>query len=106
MPLALGLVVVVALIPAVAWLMRRSGLAARGTHAGLRVVAQLPLGPRERVVIIEAGDRRWMLGVSPAGITRLGTLPPGQAPDGPAGYPAAQGASRFAELLKRFTPAP
>jgi flagellar protein FliO/FliZ len=104
MPLAFGLVVVLALIPAAAWLMRRSGLAPRGSNAGLRVVAQLPLGPRDRVVIIEVGDRRWMLGVGAAGITRLGTLPPGETPAGTDAAPPGSG--RFADLLKRFTPAP
>jgi flagellar protein FliO/FliZ len=104
LPLVGGLLVVLALIPAAAWLMRRSGFAPRASHTGLRVVAQLPLGPRERVVIVEAGDRRWMLGVSAAGITRLGTLPPGEPPADPG--PGAPGAGRFADVIKRFTSTP
>jgi len=104
MPLLFGLVAVLALIPAAAWLARRSGFAPRTSTSGLRVVAQLALGPRERVVIIEAGDRRLLLGVSPAGITRLGTLAPGEpSADGAPGVPAA---GRFADIIKRFTSTP
>jgi len=104
MPLAFGLVVVLALIPAAAWLLRRSGFAARAASSGMRVVGQLALGPRERVVIVEAGERRWVLGVSPAGITRLGTLPAGEPPC--AAAPTGAPAGRFAEVFKRFTSTP
>lgn len=112
LPLVLGFIVVLALIPAAAWIMRRSGLAPRGGASGLRIGGQLAVGPRERVVIIEAGDRRWLIGVTPTGITRLGTLPPAEgspadagsalpAPAGPAG-----GAGGFADLLRRMVTKP
>jgi flagellar protein FliO/FliZ len=98
--MVLGLLVVVAMIPAAAWLLRRSGFTRQQPTAGLRVVAQLPLGPRERLVIVDAGERRWVLGVSPAGIARLGTLAAGSMPDP---TPPAPAAGRFADVLKRFT---
>ncbi len=97
-PLLLGLLLVLALIPAAAWLLRRAGLAQPASAAGLRVVAQLPLGPRDRIVIIEAADRRWVLGVSAAGIQRLGTLPPGG--DGDAPPPAAE--RSFSDIFRRL----
>jgi flagellar protein FliO/FliZ len=97
-PLLIGLLLVLALIPAAAWLLRRAGLAQPASTAGLRVVAQLPLGPRDRIVIIEVADRRWLLGVSAAGIQRLGTLPPGG--DGDA---APQGSHRsFSDIFRRL----
>ncbi len=102
LPLLGGLIVVLAMIPAAAWLLRRAGIAQRPSVSGLRVVSQLALGPRERVVIVEAGERRWLLGVSAAGITRLGTLPPGsRAEDAPGAEPTP---GRFADLIKRFAP--
>jgi flagellar protein FliO/FliZ len=99
-PLLLALLLVLALIPAAAWLLRRAGLAQPNSAAGLRVVAQLPLGPRERVVIIEVADRRWLLGVGAAGITRLGTLPPGSesAPEA-SNAPAERS---FADIIRRL----
>jgi flagellar protein FliO/FliZ len=98
-PLLMGLLLVLALIGAAAWLLRRAGLAQPGSTAGLRVVAQMALGPRERLVIIEIADRRWLLGVSAAGITRLGTLPPGSEGSVP---PTAGGERSFADLIRRF----
>jgi flagellar protein FliO/FliZ len=105
-PLIFGFIAVIALIPAAAWLLRRTGLANRNGASGLRITGQLALGPRERLVIVEAGDRRWLLGVGPGGITRLGTLPAAPAgADGTAGGSAAAAApAGFADLLKRFTP--
>lgn len=98
-PLLLGMLLVLALIPAAAWLLRRSGLAQPGAAGGLRIVAQLPLGPRDRLVIVEAGDRRWLLGVSASGIRRLGTLPPG----GDAGDTPGAGPPRsFADIFRRL----
>jgi len=106
MPLIVGFIAVIALIPAAAWLLRRTGLAKRSGGSGLRIAGQLALGPRERLVIVEAGDRRWLLGVGPGGITRLGTLP--AAPPGSDatadGSAAARTPAGFADLLKRFMP--
>jgi flagellar protein FliO/FliZ len=98
-PLVLGLLFVLALIPAAAWLLRRAGLAQPAAASGLRVVAQLPLGPRDRVVIIEVGDRRWLLGVSAAGIQRLGTLPPG---DDTGAAPPATSQGGFPDIIRRL----
>jgi flagellar protein FliO/FliZ len=99
-PLLLGLLFVLALIPAAAWVLRRAGLARPASRSGLRVVDQLPLGPRERLLIVEVGDRRWLLGLSPAGIQRLGTLPPGTGVDSP---PEDAPGRSFADVIKRLT---
>jgi flagellar protein FliO/FliZ len=94
-----GLLFVLALIPAAAWLMRRAGLAQPAAASGLRVVAQLTLGPRDRVVIIEVADRRWLLGVSAAGIQRLGTLPAGDEAGAP---PPAASQGGFSDIVRRL----
>jgi flagellar protein FliO/FliZ len=78
MPMALALAAILGLIGAALWVMRRMGLAPRGGTGQLRLVTQLALGPRERVVIVEAGERWWMLGVGAGGITRLGSMPKGE----------------------------
>jgi flagellar protein FliO/FliZ len=59
----------------------------------MKVVGQLPLGPRERLVIVEAGERWLLLGVTAASINRVGTLPKGALPD------AAPAGAGFAQLL-------
>ena len=69
---AVSLAVVVGLIIVGAWLVRRSPLGGVARRSGaMSVVATLPLGPKERLVLVEALDRKFLLGVSPAGITAL-----------------------------------
>jgi flagellar protein FliO/FliZ len=102
-PLA-AFVLILALIPVALWLLKRSpmGRFSGGAPGGpMRVVAALPLAPNQRIVTIEVGagaDRRWLvLGVTPAGINTLHTLPP-QA-ESAAATPGAL--PIFAQLLAR-----
>ena len=94
MPTIVGLLVVLALVPLAVWLLRRLRVGGAAPAGGLRVVAQLALGPRERVVVVEAGDRCLVLGVSGAGIQRLGTLSRDALP------PAATTPLPFVALLR------
>jgi flagellar protein FliO/FliZ len=100
-PLA-SFIAVLALIPVALWLLKRTPLGAgAATPAGMRVIASLPIAPNQRLLTVEVGqgsDRQWLvLGVTPAGIRTLHTLPP-QA-DLPAA-PATTGLS-FAQLMGR-----
>jgi len=97
LPMLLALAAVVALIPIAIWLLKKFGgtQPAAAQSAGLKVVTQLALGPRERVVVLEAGDRWLLLGVTATSIQRIGTLPKGAMP--PSAAP-------FAALLARATP--
>lgn len=92
----LGLILVLILLMAAAyWLRKVQGQ--RGLGGGLmRVVAALPLGTRERIVIVEVGDTWLVLGITAQGITPLHTLPKGEAP------PPAELFTPFADKLKEF----
>jgi flagellar protein FliO/FliZ len=69
-----GLVVVVALIFASLWLMKKLA-APRGAAAGvLRIVGGMAVGPRERVVLVELGDTWLVLGVAPGRVNMLHQL--------------------------------
>jgi flagellar protein FliO/FliZ len=97
--LAVSLVVVVALIVAIAWMARRLRLAPQGAAGALRVLAQVPVGPRERVVLLAVGDRQALVGVSGAGITSLALL--GEDVSLPPGTPAAPaGEATLAERMR------
>ena len=107
-PLA-AFVGILLLIPVALWLLKRTPLgAASAASAGLRVVAALPLAPNQRLLTVEVGqgdDRRWLvLGVSPAGIRTLHTMPP-QA-DVPAATHSGTGMPTFARLLARTSAEP
>lgn len=93
-PLILTLIFVLALIPVAVWMLKRLGTGSVAGAGGMRVVAQLSLGQRERLVVVEAGERWLVLGVTPSAINRVGTLPKGELPDAPAAGTA------FASLLK------
>jgi flagellar protein FliO/FliZ len=94
-------VLILALIPAALWLLKRTPMGAAASNGPMRLVASLPLAPNQRLLTVEVGtgdDRRWLvLGVTPAGINTLHTLPPQAEPlaTAPTGLP------RFADLLQR-----
>lgn len=70
-----GFAVVIALIFASLWLLKRLS-APRGQAAGLlKVIAATAVGPRERVVVVELGDNWLVLGVAPGQVTSLHQLP-------------------------------
>ena len=99
-PLA-AFALIVALIPAALWLLKRTPLGGAGAAGVMRVVAALPLAPNQRLVTVEVGsgdDRRWLvLGVSAAGIHTLHTLPPQAEP----AATSAVALPLFAQLLHR-----
>jgi flagellar protein FliO/FliZ len=68
----LSLVLVVAFIFAAAWIVRRMPLGLGRGNGPLKVLAALPLGPRERLVLIEARGEELLIAVSPAGVFNVG----------------------------------
>lgn len=68
--LVLGLIAVIALILVLAWLVRRLNVLP-GQRAGMQVVAVLPLGQRERAVLIQVGEQQLLLGVSGSQVSLL-----------------------------------
>ena len=71
---AFGTIVAVgALLIGARWLMRLTN--AHGIAAeALRVVASLPVGQRERVVVVQVGERQLMLGVAPGRVALIHEL--------------------------------
>jgi len=94
-------VLILALIPAALWLLKRTPMGGAGANGLMRVVGALPLSPSQRLVTVEVGsgdERRWLvLGVSPGSIATLHEMAP-QAEPPATGAPALPG---FAQLLQR-----
>lgn len=96
----LGLVVVIALIFAAGWLLKKIGPRARATGA-VHVVGGASVGPREKVVVVRFGDRTLLLGVAPGHVSLLHMADAAELPgavdatvaDGPA-------TPRFADRLR------
>jgi flagellar protein FliO/FliZ len=68
----LSLALVVGFIFAAAWVVRRMPLGLGRSTGPLKVLAALPLGPRERLVLVEARGEELLIAVSPAGVFNVG----------------------------------
>ena len=92
----LTMLLALAFVLALAWLalkllrarMQPRAAPGQGDDA-LRFVRALPVGPKERVVVIEHRGARWLLGVSGGGISTLAHWPAQGSAQGPAQPPAA-----------------
>ncbi len=104
-PLASGgrvmmvLLLILALIVVLAWLVHKTrvlgGLHSLGGQAqGLRIVATLPLGMKEKIVVLQAGEKQLLVGITAQQITLLSEL------DEPLPV-ASEGPASFQELLKK-----
>jgi flagellar protein FliO/FliZ len=73
----LGLAIVLGLIVAAGWFMKRFSL---GPSAGglVKVIAGASIGQRERVVVVEVGETWMVLGVAPGRVNALHTMPKGE----------------------------
>jgi flagellar protein FliO/FliZ len=70
---ALGLAAVLGLILAAGWVMKRTAIG-KSAPGMIKVLAGAAVGQRERVVIVEVGDVRMVLGVAPGQVTALHTV--------------------------------
>jgi flagellar biosynthetic protein FliO len=103
----LALIVVLGVLGALAWFLKRYGPKAGGGSANLRVVGALNLGGRERVLVVEVGNQWIVVGASPGRINALATMPKQEGMDTGAGAahatlaPHTQPANSFADWLKQ-----
>lgn len=74
MQVTLGLLLILALIAGIAWLLRRYGRLQSAASGSLRIIGGLSLGPRERVVLLQAGDTQLLVGVAPGRVQMLHVL--------------------------------
>ena len=72
------LLVTVAVILALAWLLKKSQTAVVGRQQNIQLLETLSVGRNERVCLIRSGKQFLLIGVSPHGITTLAEIPPEQ----------------------------
>lgn len=88
---ALG--IVLAVIMGAAWMMRRfTGLRSGPGHA-IQILGGVPVGPRDRMVLVQVGEQQLLVGVSPGRLQTLLVL------DKPIEVPPAPAQSGFAQQL-------
>lgn len=99
--LLLGLALVLALLFASLWLLKRLA-APRGEAAGLmRIVAGTAVGARERVVVVEVGTTWLVLGVAPGRVSALAEMPRATLPPQAEMPQPKDFAARLRQLLDR-----
>ncbi|NHZ37578.1 flagellar biosynthetic protein FliO [Massilia rubra] len=96
-----ALTLVLALLGAMVWFMKRFGPQAAAGAAQMRTIGALSLGGRERVIVIEVGDQWIVVGASPGRINALATMPKQESAGGPAVLANGPASGTFAEWLKQ-----
>ncbi len=69
-----GLAIVILCIVGLAWLLKRAGGLQASAHGALRVIDGIALSARERVVLVQVGDRQVLLGVAPGRVNAVHVL--------------------------------
>jgi len=98
----LALLLVLGAIFALAWVLKRvRGFNSR-VGSSLEVIANVPLGQKERAVLLRVGPTQLLLGVAPGRVATLYVLPEPLEPPREAAASAAQAAPSFRSLLKNL----
>ncbi|MDH5571596.1 MAG: flagellar biosynthetic protein FliO [Gammaproteobacteria bacterium] len=66
-----GLLFVVGMIFAMAWLLRRMGRFQNAAGTGMKLLGGVSLGQRERALLIQVGETQILLGVAPGNVNTL-----------------------------------
>ncbi len=74
MQVTLGLLVVLALMAAAAWVLRRFNTAKSNNPAQIKIIGGVSVGNRERVMVIEIADQWIVVGVAPGRVNALATM--------------------------------
>lgn len=92
-----SLLLVLAVIVLLAWLIKRMKLPGlQGGDSAIRILRQLPVGQRERIVLLQVGEEQMLVGVTQHNISLLGKL------DNPIVSEQGQDGGEFASQLGKL----
>jgi flagellar protein FliO/FliZ len=92
-----GLLVVLGLLAAALWFLKRMGGGRFAPGAVVKIIGGVSVGNRERVMVVEVADQWIVIGVAPGRVSTLASMP---RQDTPAAQ-AAAGAPNFSAWLKQ-----
>lgn len=95
--MVVGLLVVLGIIFAMAWLIRRMGHVQVRMQGVLKVLGGISIGQRERIVLVQVGEQQLLIGVAPGQIRTLHVL---TTPVGTDANPTNLSGQTFAERLQ------
>ncbi|MFM2589234.1 flagellar biosynthetic protein FliO [Vibrio sp. TBV020] len=93
-----SLLFVIAFILFLAWLLKRMRVPAMVNQKGLSVVRQIALGNRERIMIVQAGEEQFLVGVTAQSIQLISKLDKPLSQEEMAASPFA---NQLTQLLKK-----
>lgn len=93
-----GLAIVILCIVGLAWLLKRAGGLQASARGAVRIIDGVALSTRERLVLVQVGDRQVLLGVAPGRVSAVHVL------DEPVQIGAAEhaGKENFAARLREM----
>jgi len=101
--LGASMIIIVGIIVVLGWFYSRSRFMAGGASDVINVVASRPLGPKERLMVVEVAGQQLLVGMTAAGVQTLYVLDkPVHVPakdNGPAGF-AGRLRAAFQEIAK------
>ena len=97
----LALLAVLALVVGLGWLLKRMPGSGFRPPEGMKLVASLNVGAKERVVVVEVNGQQLLLGVTAGSINTLHTLSEPLPPPAPARVPDFKNLPNFAQLLQQ-----
>jgi len=71
---ALALALVLALIYGLAWLVKRKQVVTGLTNLPMKTIGVLPMGVKEKIILVEVGGKQLLLGMTPTNINTLATF--------------------------------
>lgn len=69
-----SLVLVIAVILGLAWVLKRMKVPSLVNQQGLKIVRQIPVGTKERITIVEAGEEQFLVGITAQSIQLISKL--------------------------------
>ena len=99
--LTAGLVFIVLLIFALAWLMKKMQLTQNSHNGLINVVSAISVGHKERIALIEVGEEQILVGLTPGRIEKLHTLKDKLQVDQNAGNRVPNFGEKFRHMMER-----
>ena len=96
-----GLAIVVLCIVGLAWILKRAGGLQASARGAVRVIDGVALGTRERLVLVQVGERQLLLGVAPGRVNAVHVLDEPVKTDSRVQPVAESFAARLRESLGR-----
>ena len=101
MQVTLGLMVVLGLMAAAAWALRRFNMAKGHNAAQIKIIGGVSVGNRERVMVVEIADQWIVVGVAPGRVNALATMAKQETTIIPDAAPSKNFSSWLAQTIEK-----